>query len=191
MRGKTERQATMFAVPPDAMVPQNHPIRRIKPIVEEALKELSPQFEAMYAERGQPSVPPEHLLKASLLMAFFSIRSERQSCEQLNYNMLFKWFLELNGSDQPFHPTSFSQNRERLLKTDVAGAFPRRGGGGWSRKTISGGRDLAGGVGLAQELPSARRAGESLPAPRRRAQPGSGLPRAEAPQGDACLDDRS
>lgn len=123
MRGKTARQATMLAAPPETMVPEDHPIRRIRPIVDDALNELSPQFGAMYAKIGRPSIPPEHLLKATLLMALFSIRSERQFCEQLRYNMLFKWFLDLNQDDAPFHPTTFSQNRERLLKQDLAGAF--------------------------------------------------------------------
>ena len=77
----------------------------------------------MYATSGRPSIPPEHLLKASLLIALYSIRSERQFCERLRYDLLFKWFLDLNISDAPFDASTFSKNRERLLAADVARAF--------------------------------------------------------------------
>jgi transposase len=113
----------LLAVTPDCFIPDDHPIRRIKPIVESALARLSPVFDAMYAERGRPSIPPEHLLKASLLIALYSIRSERQFCERLRYDLLFKWFLDLNVSDEPFDASSFSKNRERLLEHDVSRAF--------------------------------------------------------------------
>jgi transposase len=86
MRGKQEKQIIMLsALTPEQMVPQDHPIRRIKPIVDQALKELSPTFNQMYADIGRPSIPPEHLLKASLLIALYSIRSERQFCERLHH----------------------------------------------------------------------------------------------------------
>ncbi len=81
---------------------------------------MSPLFDEIYAASGRPSIPPEHLLKSSLLMAFYTIRSERQFCEQLRYNLLFKWFLDLNVEDEPFHPTTFSKNRERLMDADAA-----------------------------------------------------------------------
>ena len=124
MRGDAERQANiMLAVTPDSFVPDDHPIRRIKPIVDSALQRPSPLFDAMYARRGRPSIPPEHLLKASLLIALYSIRSERQFCERLRYELLFKWFLDLNISDEPFDASTFSKNRERLLAADVARAF--------------------------------------------------------------------
>ena len=129
MRGDAERQANMLlAVTPDSFIPDDHPIRRIKPLVERVLARLSPLFDAMYAERGRPSIPPEHLLKASLLIALYSIRSERQFCERLRYDLLFKWFLDLNVSDEPFDASSFSKNRDRLLEHGL----PRllRGGGG-------------------------------------------------------------
>ena len=113
----------LLAVTPDSFIPDDHPIRRIKPIVESALVRLSPLFNEMYAERGRPSIPPEHLLKASLLIALYSIRSERQFCERLRYELLFKWFLDLNVSDEPFDASTFSKNRERLLAHDVSGAF--------------------------------------------------------------------
>jgi len=82
--------------------------------------ELSPLFEQIYSRIGRPSIPPEHLLKAQLLMALFSIPSARRFCDQLQYNMLFKWFLDLNVDDQPFHASTFSKNQERLLTQDVA-----------------------------------------------------------------------
>ncbi len=126
MRGKAARQATMLtAVTPDALVPKRHPIRHIKPIVDGALAEMSPTFERMYAEDGRPSIPPEHLLKGCLLMAFFSVRSERQFCERLEYDLLFKWFLDLNILDPAFDHSVFSKNKERLLKHDAAREFFR------------------------------------------------------------------
>jgi len=124
MRGDRDHQAEMLlALTPDQFVPTDHPIRRIKPIVEAVLTRLSPLFAEMYAERGRPSIPPEHLLKASLLIALFSVRSERQFCERLHYDLLFKWFLDLNVGDPAFDPTTFSKNRERLLRHEVADAF--------------------------------------------------------------------
>jgi len=124
MRGDDDRQAEMLlALTPDQFVPADHPIRRIKPIVESVLSRLSPLFDEMYAERGRPSIPPEHLLKASLLIALFSVRSERQFCERLHYDLLFKWFLGLNVGDPSFDASTFSKNRERLLRHQVADAF--------------------------------------------------------------------
>ena len=124
MRGDAERQANiMLAVTPDSFIPDDHPIRRIKPIVDAALQQLSGLFDTMYSTSGRPSIPPEHLLKASLLIALYSIRSERQFCERLRYDLLFKWFLDLNISDEPFDASTFSKNRERLLAADVARAF--------------------------------------------------------------------
>jgi len=124
MRGDRDHQAEMLlAATIDEFVPATHPIRRIKPIVESALTRLSPRFDEMYAERGRPSIPPEHLLKASPLIALFSVRSERQFCERLHYDLLFKWFLDLNLGDASFDPSTFSKNRGRLLEHEVADAF--------------------------------------------------------------------
>ena len=123
MRGETERQSSMlFGVTPEQLVPSDHPIRRIKPIVEQALAHLSPTFTRMYAVGGRPSIPPEHLLKASLLIALYSIRSERQFCERLQHDLLFKWFLDLNITDPAFDASTFSKNRERLMAHDVVAA---------------------------------------------------------------------
>lgn len=124
MRGKKESQIVMLSsLTPDQLVPQDHPVRMIKPIVESALNELSPIFSQMYAPNGRPSIPPEHLLKGSLLIALYSVRSERQFCERLQYDLLFKWFLDLNVMDKGFDPTVFSKNKERLLEHRVAREF--------------------------------------------------------------------
>jgi transposase len=101
----------------------DHPIRRIKPVVEAVLAELAPEFDAMYARTGRQSVPPEHLLKATVLMALYSIRSERQFCERLRYDLLFKFFLDLNVDDEGFDHSTFSRNRERLLSHEIADRF--------------------------------------------------------------------
>jgi len=124
MRGKVENQIVMLSsLTPDQLVPEDHPIRRIKPIVDHALSELSPTFNRMYADLGRPSIPPEHLLKACLLIALYSIRSERQFCERLQYDLLFKWFLDLNIMDSAFDASTFSKNKERLLEHRVAREF--------------------------------------------------------------------
>ena len=124
MRGDAAQQAIMLsAVTPDALVPADHPIRAIKPMVDRALTALSPPFTAMYAKVGRPSIPPEHLLKGLLLIALYSIRSERQFCERLQYDLLFKWFLDLNIEDPAFDASTFSKNKERLLEHEVARQF--------------------------------------------------------------------
>jgi len=124
MRGKVEKQITMLSsLTPDQLVPQGHPIRHIKPIVDNALNELSPIFNRMYAEMGRPSIPPEHLLKSCLLIALYSIHSERQFCERLQYDLLFKWFLGLNIMDPAFDASTFSKNKQRLLDHRVAHEF--------------------------------------------------------------------
>lgn len=124
MRGRADTQATMLSlVTADDLVPEEHPIREIKPMVEKALRELSPTFSLMYAETGRPSIPPEHLLKACLLVALFSVRSERQFCERLRYDLLFKWFLDMNIIDPVFDASTFSKNKERLLEHEVAKGF--------------------------------------------------------------------
>lgn len=124
MRGDVNRQVTMLTpITPDHKVPKDHPIREIKPIVDRALQKLSPVFNTMYAKVGRPSIPPEHLLKGCLLIALYSIRSERQFCERLEYDLLFKWFLDLNIEDPAFDASTFSKNKERLLEHDVARRF--------------------------------------------------------------------
>ncbi|MEW6748042.1 MAG: IS5 family transposase [Planctomycetota bacterium] len=121
MRGRTERQAEMLlGVSVEEFIPANHPIRRIRELTDTVLAKLSPQFAAMYSTIGRPSVPPEHLIKGTLLMALYSIRSERQFCERLRYDLLFKWFLGLTITEAAFDATSFTKNRERLLGQEIA-----------------------------------------------------------------------
>lgn len=108
---------------PESIVPSDHPIREIKHLCDVTLAEMSPTFDAMYSASGRPSIPPERLLKATLLMALFTIRSERQLCEQLGYNLLFRWFLDMNMVEPTFEHSTFSHNRKRLLDHDVAGKF--------------------------------------------------------------------
>src|SRR4030081_3973936 len=122
MRGTDTKQSSMLCLmSPESLVPAQHPIRAMKELADAALGELSPVFEAMYSATGRPSIPPERLLKASLLMALYTVRSERMFCEQLDYNLLFRWFLDLNWDEPGFDHSSFSRNRARLLAHDVAG----------------------------------------------------------------------
>ena len=124
MRGTTNLQVTMLStLTSDSLIPADHPIRRIKPVVEAVLADLEPEFDAMYAATGRHSVPPEQLLKATVLMALYSIRSERQFCERLRYDLLFKFFLDLNVDAEGFDHSTFSKNRERLLKQEIADRF--------------------------------------------------------------------
>ena len=124
MRGTDHRNDTLFSyVRPDSQVPANHPLRPIRRITDIALASLSDRFDAMYSEIGRPSIPPEKLLRALLLQAFYSIRSERQLMEQMDYNLLFRWFVGLSVDEPVWVPTVFSKNRERMLEGDIAAAF--------------------------------------------------------------------
>lgn len=124
MRGEPERQVAMLmTLSSEDLIPADHPIRRIRKVVDEVLAWLDPEFEAMYSRIGRPSVPPEQLLKATVLMALYSIRSERAFCERLNYDLLFKWFLDLPIDAAAFDPTTFTKNRERLLEAEIADRF--------------------------------------------------------------------
>src|SRR3712207_6550823 len=121
MRGADEQTGALFSyLSPDAMVPKDHPLRVIRPLVNAALGRLSPDFERLYAPTGQESIAPEKLLRVLLLQAFYSVRSERQLMEQLTYNMLFRWFVGL-----AMDVTVFTKNRERLLEGDIARGFLR------------------------------------------------------------------
>jgi len=104
-------------------VPADHPLRVVKRFADRALAELSPVFDQMYRAGGRPSIPPERLLKASLLIALYSVRSERALCEELDYHLLFRWFLDMGLMEPSFDPTVFTKNRRRLLKRDVAQQF--------------------------------------------------------------------
>jgi transposase len=115
----------LMLMSPETVVPTDHPIRAIKKLADAVLARLSPTFDAMYATVGRPSIPPERLLKAQLLMALYTVRSERQLCEQIAYNLLFRWFLDMDMVEPTFDPTVFTKNRDRLLEHDVAGEFFR------------------------------------------------------------------
>ncbi len=124
MRGRRDPQLGMLAfVDLDARIPPGHPLRTIKRLADRALAELSPVFDRMYAAGGRPSIPPECLLKANLLIALYSIRSERALCEELEYHLLYRWFLDMDLLEPGFDASSFAKNRERLLRHEVAQRF--------------------------------------------------------------------
>ncbi len=124
MRGADTKQASMLSLlTPEKRVPPKHPLRAVKAMAEAALRDLSSVFDRMYSSIGRSSIPPERLLKASLLMAFYTVRSERLFCEQLDYNILFRWFLDMSMEEPSFDHSSFSKNRERLIAHDVAHEF--------------------------------------------------------------------
>jgi transposase len=107
-------------VSPESRVPRDHPLRRVRQLVRDVLKELSPSFSRLYASEGRPSVPLEQLLSALLLQVFYGIRSERQLMEQLDYNPLYRWFVGLAPDDPVWDPTTFTKNRERLQGGDIS-----------------------------------------------------------------------
>jgi transposase len=126
MRGEERGQQSMLMViDPEKRVPKDHPIRRIRQLAQAALEELSPLFDEMYSAVGRPSIPPERLLKASLLMALYTVRSERMLCERLDYDLMFRWFLGLEMDEPSFDHSTFSRNRARLVEHEVAGEFFR------------------------------------------------------------------
>src|ERR1700680_2702964 len=126
MRGEDGRQrAILVVINPEQRVPKGHPLRRIKAAADVALAQLSPLFDEMYSAVGRPSIPPERLLKGSLLMAPHTVRSERLFCEQLDYNFLFRWSLYLETDATSFDHSTFSRHRARLLEHAVADEFLR------------------------------------------------------------------
>jgi transposase len=124
MRGADEQQSQIFSyLSPEARVRKDHPLRAIRVMVDEVLARLSPRFDAMYANVGRPSIAPEKLLRAQLLQMLYSIRSERLLMEEMDYNLLFRWFVGLNADDAVWDATVFTKNRDRLLEADVAKLF--------------------------------------------------------------------
>jgi transposase len=124
MRGRDQQNQMLFSyVHPESRIPADHPLRPIRRVTDAALISLSGQFDAMYAAEGRPSIPPERLLRALLVQAFYSVCSERQLMEQLQYNLLFRWFVGLSVDEPVWNPTTFSKNRDRLLEADAAAAF--------------------------------------------------------------------
>jgi len=124
MRGDDQQAGHLFSyVSPEQRVPADHPLRAIREMTDAALHALSGRFDDLYSSIGRPSIPPEHLLRALLLQVLYSVRSERLLMEQLQYNLLFRWFVGLAMDDQVWTPTVFTKNRDRLLSGDVAEAF--------------------------------------------------------------------
>ncbi len=124
MRGDDRQQNHIFSyLSPEARVRKDHPLRAIRTMVDEVLRQLSRRFDTMYARVGRPSIAPEKLLRAQLLQMLYSIRSERLLMEEMDYNLLFRWFVGLNADDEVWDPTVFTKNRDRLLEADVAQEF--------------------------------------------------------------------
>jgi transposase len=124
MRGHDEQTAHLFSyVSPEHRVPVDHPLRTIREMTDRVLATLSRKFARMYSDIGRPSIPPEKLLRALLLQVLYTIRSERLLLEQLDYNLLFRWFVGLNADDPVWDPTVFSKNRDRLVNSDIAALF--------------------------------------------------------------------
>ena len=124
MRGRFQDQGGLFSyVSPETRVPAAHPLRKIRELVRDVLKELNRSFSRLYAKEGRPSIPPEQLLSALLLQALYGIRSERQLMEQLDYNLLYRWFVGLSPDDPVWDPTSFTKNRDRLLGGEASDTF--------------------------------------------------------------------
>lgn len=127
MRGDDAQPESMFSyVSTEQRIPPDHPLRAVRTLVDEILRDMSREFDGLYAKDGRPSVPPERLLRAQLLQVFFSIRSERLLMEQLQYNLLFRWFVGLSMDEPVWAPTVFTKNRDRLLNAEVARSFFRR-----------------------------------------------------------------
>jgi transposase len=124
MRGDDREQGSMFSYRSlEDRVPRDHPLRPMRALVDAALREMEPRFSELYARTGRPSIPPERLLRALLLQILFSVRSERQLMEQLEYNLLYRWFVGLGMDDAVWVPTTFTKNRDRLLEGEIARAF--------------------------------------------------------------------
>src|SRR5258708_32938677 len=127
MRGDDDQQEGMFSyISPEKRVPADHPLRPIRKMVDEILKEMSPKFQKLYSDVGRPSIAPERLLRSLLLQIFYSVRSERMLIEQLQYNLLFRWFVGMEMDEAVWNHAGYSKNRERLLNEEVAESFFQR-----------------------------------------------------------------
>src|ERR1700739_1017275 len=128
MRGDDDLQEGIFSyISPEKRVPADHPLRPIRKMVDEILKEMSPKFSKLYSNVGRPSIAPERLLRSLLLQVFYSVRSERMLIEQLQYNMLFRWFVGMEMDEVVWNHAGYSKNRERLLKGESPNSFFNRG----------------------------------------------------------------
>ncbi len=124
MRGTDETSGSLFSyVDLEDRIPAKHPLRKIRQIVNDALVSLDPEFDRLYSVEGRPSIAPERLIRASLIQILFSVRSERQLMEQMQYNLMFRWFVGLGIDDPVWVPTVFTKNRDRLLTTEMSRKF--------------------------------------------------------------------
>ena len=194
MRGSDQQSGDLFSyVDIEARVPARHPLRAIRTIVNEGLASLDEEFDKLYADTGRDSIPPERLLRAALLQAFFSIRSERLLMEQLNYNLLYRWFVGLGVDDAVWDHSVFSKNRDRLLEADVAAKFLSavlahpQGEAAAVGRALLGRRHADRGLGQHEELPRQGWCGRAAGAG---AQWRAQFPRREAQQRHACLHHR-
>ena len=172
MRGDDNQQEGMFSyVSPEKRVPADHPLRPIRKMVDEILKEMSPQFAKLYSEVGRPSIAPERLFRSLLLQIFYSVRSERMLIEQLQYNLLFRWFVGMEMDEAVWNHAVYSKNRERLLNEEIAESFFQTGAGTsqavYVGRTFHGGRDADRGLGQPEEFPAEGRAGKATGTGRR------------------------
>ena len=150
MRGEDQRSEVFFSyIPVERRIPPDHPLRAVRMLTDEALAGLSRDFDKLYARDGRPSIPPERLLRALLLQAFYTVRSERQLMEQLDYNLLFRWFVGLSADDPVWDATVFCKNRDRLLD---GGAEPAAGAQAALQRTLLGRWHADRGLGLDEEL---------------------------------------
>ena len=198
MRGEQDSQIELLTTTsPGKRVPATHPIREIKRLADEALAKLDSTFDAMYSAIGRPSIPPERLLKAQLLIALYSVRSERQFCERLDYDLLFRFFLDMNLDDPTWDATTFTKNRDRLVEHEVARQFfeevvrQAKKAGLVSAEPFTVGGTL---IEAWASLKSSRKKGEKLEdrqPPDDRGNPNGELSRREALERDARLNDGS
>src|SRR5271154_3076694 len=194
MRGIDHQQSQMFSyLSPETRVRKDHPLRTIRVMVDEILAQLSRRFDSMYASAGRPSIPPEKLLRAQLLQMLYSIRSERLLMEEIDYSVLFRWFVGLNLDEEVWDATTFTKNRDRLLEAEVAEEFLASGGastepGADFGRALHGGWDVAGSMGGGEEFPAEESKDSAAGRPW---QPHGELSRGESEQSDACIEDRS
>src|SRR5467141_1947923 len=191
MRGEDNKQEAMFSyVSPEKRVPTDHPLRPIRAMVDGILKEMSPQFAKRYADVGRPSIAPERLLRVLLLQIFYSVRSERLLMEQLQYNLLFRWFVGMEMDEEVWNHAVFSKNRERLLNEEIAEAFFQRvlaqAAAVFVGRAFHGGRDADRSVGEPEEFSA-----EGRPGGPARCERQGRLSRREAAKPNAPVHDRS
>jgi len=168
MRGNDEKQAGIFSyVGLEERIPQDHPRRGLRRMCDEALRELDLHFQALYARRGRPSIAPEQLVRALLLMILYSIRSERLLMKQLDYNLLFRWFVGLGMDEAVWDATVFTKNRERLMQGAVTERLfeavreQAEGAGAAERGSLHGGRHADPGMGASRQLSSQGRSADA------------------------------